>query len=56
MSNAADTRDLEALISDGLDTESLNLEPAVALFSAPVLSLGELETLIAEALDREFGC
>lgn len=46
-----DTRDLEALIADGLDSESAP-GPSAALFSAPTLSLAELETLIAESLDR----
>ena len=46
-----DARDLEALIADGLDSESAP-GPSAPLFSAPALSLGELETLISESLDR----
>jgi hypothetical protein len=51
-----DTRDMNDLLCAGLDTESARAESA-PLFRAgcQVLSLGELETLISQALDAEFG-
>jgi hypothetical protein len=51
-----DLRDINDLICAGLDAELDRIEPTVSMFlpGCSVLSLGELETLISQALDREF--
>jgi hypothetical protein len=48
----SDSRDVIALDADGMSTES-RCSYVGELFSAPVLTAGELETLIATTLDAE---
>jgi hypothetical protein len=51
---------LETLVSAALDAEfSASPAPApapCALFTCEPMTLGELETLIGDLLDEEFGC